>query len=268
MIKKGLVAFNPLEVGVLRIFFAYIVAAPIAIKYLRGFLKENWRKLLIYGLFGNLAPAILFATAETGLSSSLTGILNSVTPISTLIIGALFFSTEIKSKQLIGLIVSFSGSVMLSFIGGEGELGSFNYYALFVIAATLCYGYTTNLVKVDLKHINSLAITSIALFMVGPLTLTYLVFSNIPEKVINGGNPALLSLVFIFLLGAIGTTAALFLFNKLIHLTTAVFAASITYLIPLMAVIWGAIDGENIYVFHFIGMALVVLGVYLISKFR
>ena len=268
LIKKGLIAFNPVEVGALRIFFAYLVAVPIALKYLRGFLKKNWRKLFIYGLFGNLVPAILFASAETSLSSSLTGILNSVTPISTLIIGALFFSTAIKSKQLIGLVISFSGSVMLSFIGSEGELGSFNYYALFVIAATLCYGYTTNLVKVDLKHINSLALTSIALFMVGPFTFFYLVFSDVPAKVINGGHPALMSLGFIFLLGAFGTTAALFLFNKLISLTTAVFAASITYLIPLTAVVWGALDGESIFVFHFIGMALVVSGVYLISKYK
>jgi len=187
LIKKGLVSFTPMETGALRIFFAYIVALPIAIKYFREFFKANWKKLLLYGSLANLIPAILFAAAEKGLSSSLTGILNSITPIFTLIIGALFFSTKIKSAQLTGLIISFAGSVILSFVSSDGSLGSFNFYALFVIAATICYGYTANFVKIHLRHINSLAITSIALFTVGPFALAILVGSGVPAKVALGG---------------------------------------------------------------------------------
>lgn len=267
LIKKGLVSFTPLEVGMLRIFFAYIVALPIAVRYFRVYFKENWKKLFIYGMMANLIPAILFAKAETALSSSLTGILNSITPIFTLIIGAIFFSTAIKSKQLLGLTVSFIGSLILSFIGAEGSLGSFNYYALFVIAATILYGYTANLVKVHLHHVNSLAITSIALFTIGPFTFFYLLISEVPSKVAAGGD-VLLSLLYLFILGAFGTTFALVLFNKLIQMTTAVFATTITYLIPIMAVAWGALDGESIFPLHFAGMFLVILGVYLINKFR
>jgi len=268
LIKKGLIAFSPLEVGALRIFFAYIVALPLAIKYIPKFFKENWKKLFLYGMLTNLIPAILFANAETGLSSSLTGILNSITPIFTLIIGALFFATKIKSKQLLGLFVSFIGSAILSTVGGDGQLGSFNYYALFVVAAAICYGYTANMVKVHFKNMHSLAITSIALFTVGPLTFFYLIFSEVPNKLLQGSEASILSLIYIFILGAFGTTFALILFNKLIHLTTAVFATTITYIIPVMAVIWGVIDGESIFAFHFAGMLLVILGVYLINKFK
>ncbi len=268
LIKKGLIAFAPVEVGVLRIFFAYIVAIPLAIKYIPEYLKDNWKKLFKYGMLANLIPGILFALAETGLSSSLTGILNSTTPIFTLLIGVLFFSTALEPKQLIGLFISFAGSIVLSFVSGDGSLGSFNYYALFVIAATICYGYTANLVKVHLKNVNSLALTSIALFTIGPLTFFYLIFSAVPDKLINGGTEVWTSLGFIFILGAFGTTFALILFNKLIQMTTAVFATTITYLIPIMAVIWGVVDGEKIFLLHLVGMVLVILGVYLINRFK
>lgn len=267
LIKKGLIGFDPLEVGVLRIFFAYVVAIPFALKYYKVYLKDNWKTLAAYGLMANLIPGILFALAETGMSSSLTGILNSTTPIFTLLIGALFFSTAIKSKQVIGLTISFAGSAILSFIGSGGEIGSFNYHALYVIAATILYGYTANLVKTKLSHVDSVPLTTLALFTIGPLTFTYILFSDIPAKVAGGGG-AITALLYIFLLGAFGTTFALMMFNKLIHMTTAVFATTITYLIPIMAVIWGVIDGEAVYAIHFAGMILVIFGVYLINKFK
>ncbi|MCJ7554955.1 MAG: DMT family transporter, partial [Ignavibacteriaceae bacterium] len=141
LIKKGLDSFSSLQVGTIRISFAFIVMLPFAIKTLSTVYKTYWKKILIIGFFANFFPAILFAAAETGISSSLAGILNALTPIMTLLAGVLFFSTKIKSLQLLGLVIGFIGSFSLSFINSVGGLGEFNHYALFVVLATIMYGF-------------------------------------------------------------------------------------------------------------------------------
>ncbi len=267
LIKKGLIAFNPEQVGTLRMVFAFIVLLPFAIKNIKTVFIKDWKKIVSLGFIANLIPAILFSIAQTGLSSSLTGILNSLTPIFTLIIGAMFYSTEIKGGQIFGLIIGFIGSFVLTFVGAGGELGSFNYYALFVIAATICYGIAGNFIKKHFSNINAVVLTSLTMFSVGTISLVYLLTTNVTSVIVSH-NHGWMSFIYIFILGAVGTAFALILFNKLIQMVSAVFASSVTYLIPIAAVIWGVIDGESLYLFHFFGMALIIIGVYIINKFK
>ncbi|KUG26937.1 permease of the drug/metabolite transporter (dmt) superfamily [hydrocarbon metagenome] len=265
LIKRGLVAFDPLQVGTIRIMFASLVMIPIAFKNLRLHFKTDWKKFVAVGLIGNFFPAILFAYAETGITSSLAGILNALTPMFTLIFGTLFFAAQINRWQMIGLIIGFGGSVALSFLGSEGTLGSFNHYAGAVIIATLGYGLNINLLKKWFPRLNSLVLTSLAMFSVGPLAAVYLLSTNFVNVVANN-DEALMSLFYLFLLGVVGTSFALVLFNKLIQITTPVFASTVTYLIPIAAVIWGVIDNEAFYPVHFIGMAMIIMGVYIVNK--
>jgi len=265
LIKKGLDVFPPLQVGTIRIFFAYIVILPIALTKLRTYFARDWKKFLLVGLLGNFFPAILFAIAETGLSSSLAGILNALTPIFTLIIGVLAFSTGMNKYQTAGLFLGFIGSGALSFIGSGGNFGTFNYYALFVILATLFYGININLLKKYFPHLNSVVLTSLAMFTIGPLAIMYLVFSDF-MVILTTNESAPLALLYLFILGAVGTSLALILFNKLIQITTPVFASTVTYIIPIAAVLWGIIDGEFISLIHFVGMALIISGVYIVNK--
>lgn len=265
LIKKGLESFSPLQVGTLRIVFAFIVMLPFALRSLGSVYKRIWKKIAVVGFFGNLFPAILFATAETGISSSLAGILNALTPIMTLLAGIFFFSTGIKSLQLAGLIIGFTGSFALSFVGSTGELGEFNYYALFVVAATIMYGFVGNFIKKFLTGIHPVTITALAMFTVGPLSIILLFSTDFVSK-LSSESGSWISLSYLFILGAIGTALALVLFNNLIQRTTAVFASSVTYLIPIMAVVWGILDGEDFFSMHFIGMGLIVAGVYLVNK--
>ncbi len=265
LIKKGLDVFPPLQVGTIRIFFAYIVILPIALTKLRTYFARDWKKFLLVGLLGNFFPAILFAIAETGLSSSLAGILNALTPIFTLIIGVLAFSTGMNKYQTAGLFLGFIGSGALSFIGSGGNFGTFNYYALFVILATLFYGININLLKKYFPHLNSVVLTSLAMFTIGPLAIMYLVFSDF-MVILTTNVSAPLALLYLFILGAVGTSLALILFNKLIQITTPVFASTVTYIIPIAAVLWGIIDGEFISLIHFVGMALIISGVYIVNK--
>jgi drug/metabolite transporter (DMT)-like permease len=265
LIKKGLDVYSPDQVGTIRIVFAFLVMLPIALKHIRTIFKTHWKIILLFGTVSNLTPALLFALAETGLSSSLTGILNSLTPIFTLIVGTLFFSTQIQKAQIIGLVIGFAGSLALSFIGSGGELGEFNYYALFVVAATICYGFSANMVRKYFLTIPPVVLTSLAVFSVGPFSLIYLFTTDFTYKLFNADG-ALLSLFYLFLLGAVGTAFALVLFNRVIQTTSAVFASTVTYLIPIAAVIWGLIDNEALYPLHFVGMALIILGVFVVNK--
>ncbi len=265
LIKKGLIAFSPMQVGSLRILFAYIIIFPIALKNFKSIFIGRWKSFLIFGLISNFIPAVLFSAAETGLSSSLAGILNALTPIFTLIIGAIAFKTKIKGLQNFGLFAGFGGSILLSFVQEGGALGEFNYFALFVITATICYGVAANLVKSSFHNVNPVVLTSMGLFSVGPISVIYLLSSNF-LTVMNSSDEAWTSLGYIFILGVVGTALALFLFNRLIQNTTAVFASTVTYLIPITAVMWGFIDGEGIYPLHFLGMFLIVSGVYIINK--
>jgi drug/metabolite transporter (DMT)-like permease len=260
-------AYPPDQVGTIRVTFAFLLLLPIAVKYISTVLKSHWKKILALGFLSNLIPAILFSVAETGLSSSLTGILNSLTPITTMIVGVIAFSTGIKKAQVLGLGIGLAGSIMISLIGDKGGLGNFNHYALYVILATICYGIGGNLIKAHLSHINSVILTSLTMIGIGPIALSYLLTTDFFTR-LNTVEGAWESLGFIFLLGAVGTALALILFNRLIQLTTAIAASSVTYLIPIVAVMWGIIDGEELFPLHFAGMFLIITGVYTTNKFK
>ncbi len=265
LIKKGLDVFPAEQVGTIRVVFAFIVMLPIALKHFQAIYKTRWKKIFILGMVANLIPALLFALAQTKISSSLTGILNSLTPIFTLIIGTISFKAVIKREQVWGLIISFTRSISLSFISSKGNLGSFNYYALFVIAATICYGVGVNMIKHYFQKVNSVVLTSLAMFSIGPFALIFLLTTDFTFRIANVEG-AMLSLLYLFILGAVGTALALVLFNRLIQITSPVFASTVTYLIPIVAVIWGIIDGESLFLLHFIGMILIILGVYIVNR--
>lgn len=264
LIKKGLTVFSAAEVGALRIFSAALFSIPIAVSFLRELRKRQLWLLLFIGFLGSFIPAFLFAFAETAISSSLTGILNALTPLCVLIAGAVFFRQHITIKSSIGLAIGFAGTLLL-ILSGNGRVGDINYYALLVVLAALCYGFNLNIIKEYLSDVSPMAITSVSLLFVGPLSLIYLLFfSDFTANVVEVGVGW--PLIAIILLGVVGTTAALVLFNKLVQMQSAVFASLVTYLIPVVAVFWGLLDGENITLLHFLGMAAILSGVYVANR--
>ncbi len=265
LMKKGLEAFSPTQVGTVRIFFAFLVLLPFAFPYIKNIFKENWKKILLLGIIANLIPAILFAAAETGLSSSMTGVLNAITPMMTLIIGSIFYKNVIHKRQTFGLIIAFAGSITLSFVGTAGKIDSFNFHSLYVIAATVCYGFGLNMVRKHFVKIKSIALSALTMFSIGPIALIYLLTTDFFHRLSNHPG-AWGSLGYIFLLGAVGTGFALILFNRLIQTTSAVMASSVTYLIPIIAVVWGVIDGEPFFMLHIVAMILIIAGVFLVNK--
>lgn len=266
LIKRGLVAFSPLQVGGLRIVFAGLVLLPVSLKNFSKYFRLYKWKFFLLGLISNMIPAILFSEAETGLTSSLAGVLNALTPVFTLMVSAFFFSAVIRRGQVFGLTFGLAGSILLAFAGNSGELGNFNIYALYVIIATICYGFGANIVKNFFVGVNPVIFTSMALFFMMPVAISILLLTGIENSFTH--EYAVQSTIYIFILGSVGTSLALVIFNKLIQNTSPVFASTVTYLIPIAAIGWGVADGEPFELTHVASTFLIIIGVYFVNKYK
>lgn len=266
LIKKGLVKFNPIEVASLRVFFAAVFLLPIALKRIGRLPKSEYIKVTGLGLVGNFIPALLFAIAQTQITSSLSGILNALSPLFTLLIARLFFKHKIVLAQTIGLIIGFVGSIGLSFINKDGNLGSMNFYVLFVVGATLCYALNGNFIKHKFYNYTALTLTSVSFFFIGLIALIIIIYIGLPGKIIGHIGEYSESLIAIVLLALLGTSVALLIYNKLIMMTSPIFASSVTYLVPIVAVFFGLLDNEHLTWWHIIGMVMIIIGVYITNK--
>lgn len=258
-------AFSPLEVASVRIISAALFMLPFVIRKFARWRKGELFYLFIVGFTGSLFPAILFAVAQTRLASSVTGVLNATTPMFVAIIGALFFGNKITFYAIIGILIGFAGSAVLITGFSWESFAHINSYALFVILATLCYGINLNIIKFRLKNVKPLDITGISVVMVLPLaTLALFFFTDFTSKswesVLN------INLLAVVVLGVLGTGVALLLFNKMVKISSPVFAGSVTYLIPIVAVLWGLLDGESLLFYQYAGLLFIITGVLLINR--
>ena len=265
LIKKGLLVYTPLQVGTMRITFGFLVLLPSAVLKIFRLPGRKLFVLLIIGIIGNILPYILFAYSQTVLPSSVTGILNALTPIFTMLIAVFIFKYKIKNMQIIGMLLGFLGVMSLAFVDESGVFGSFNIYVMLVVLATLCYSISLNLIKVYLSDINSVIVTAVSLFTVGPVCLIYLLSTDLIH-VFNTVPGSGLAMFYIAILGIIGTAFAMILYTKLIQITDALFATTVTYLLPIVSIIWGILDGEVLYHIHFVIMLIILIGVYLVNK--
>lgn len=264
LVKKSLAVFAPAEVGSIRIFAAFCFFLPFFLVNLKKIPFNKFQYFLLAGLLGNLLPAYLFSWAGSKLDSGVSGALNSTTPLFTLIVGAIFFRNKISQRQSIGIVLGFVGALLLILAGASGF--HVNAYAFFVIMATLLYGINLNLTKKFLTGlgIDSFLITTCIFMTIGPIAGTVLFSGDFIPKLQQEG--AIQAMVFAMLLGVLGSAIAMVLFNRLIQMTSAVLASSVTYLIPIVAILWGVLDGEAILFQHYLGMSVILIGVYLVNK--
>jgi drug/metabolite transporter (DMT)-like permease len=239
---------------------------PVALLKLKELSKKDYSMLFISGLMGIFIPAFLFAYAQTRLASSVAGILNTLSPLWTMILGALFFGQRFKGYAIIGIIIGFGGSVILALSRSGGTLGGFNEFTLLIVLACAFYGANVNWVKFKIHNIAPFTITCVSVLLIGPFAAIYLFgFSNFTTK-LNTIEGAWRACGFVVLLGCMSTSIATALFNKLIKISTPLFASSVTYILPISAVMWGVLDGERLIAGHFIGMVCILGGVYLANR--
>lgn len=262
LIKVGLKELSPIQVGALRVTSAGIFLIPWVIKGIKNVKKRHLGWLFIIGFMGSFFPAFLFAKAQTSIDSSLAGVLNALTPLWVIIVGALFFVQKFTKDVIIGVIIGFLGTALLVLTGSDGI--RLNWYAGYIILATICYGFNLNIIKFKMSDLKPATITGTSLVMVLPIALATLLFDK--EFEIVQSHDMMMSLGAIILLGVMGTAIALVMFNGLVQITSPVFTSSVTYLIPIVAVMWGILDGEELLIGHYLGMLLILFGVFIANR--
>lgn len=266
LMKRGLESFSALQVSMLRIVFACIALLPFVKKAIKNVKKSDLKYALVVALLGSGIPSYLFPLAIQNMDSSIAGIINALVPVFTLLFGWAFFKFKPSLLKFFGILIALIGASFLILQGGVNGV-SINRYTFYAIGATICYGFSSNVLKAKLNNVNSTEITSLTFTMIGPFALIILLQTNFIEILLT--NPeAIKSMIYISILGVVGTAAALVLFNLLIKRTDAVYATSVTFLIPIIAMIWGFLDGEILGYKHFVGMAFILFGVYLTTRIK
>lgn len=262
--KEGLKAFTPYQVASLRMLSAGLVLLPFAWKALKHIPRSKMGLVIFSGILGNFIPAYLFCIAETQIDSSLAGILNSLTPMFTILVGVLFFKVQTNFVKIVGLVIGFIGLCFLLAAGKDVSLHNLSYAAL-VLLATLFYGINVNLIGRYMQNLGSFNIASIAFaFLILP-SWTVLYFTGYFNN--DFSNPLVLhSLVASSLLGIVGTSIATILFYFLVKRAGIVFGSLVTYGIPVIAVAWGLLDGESLSLRQVICLGVILLGVYIVNR--
>jgi drug/metabolite transporter (DMT)-like permease len=264
LIKKGLIGLTPIQLGSLRIIFSALFLVLIGYKSVSVLTKSQWKYVALTAVFGTFIPAYLFALAETEIDSSATAILNSLTPLNTLVLGMLAFGLPFKRNQFFGICIGLLGSILLVFNGASNHPEQNYYYALLVAVASICYAINVNLIKKYLPTVAPLSITT-GNFLVLLAPALILLYTSRFFEIVTLPNVQT-AMEYIAILGIVGTGIANILFFKLIQLSSPVFATSVTYLIPIVAFFWGLLDHEILTPIQFIGAFIVLFGVYLSSK--
>ncbi len=260
LIKKSLEHFNPYQVGALRVLIAGIILMPVAISKYKLFPKRYLKWLILAAFTGNFIPMFLFPIAETEVSSSIAGIINSMMPIFVIIVGALVWKFETTQRQMVGTFISFTGVCLLAF-GGDGDGGQFKLIPiLLLLLATLCYAISTTTVKSRLMEVSSTVLSafvfSFVLFFPSLIALTFTGFFStfsLDENHLTG-------LMFVSLLSVFGTGLAMMMNYRLLKVSSPLFASTVTLLMPIVAIIWGVLDGEKLSVMQFVGAGIIIAG--------
>ncbi len=264
LIKVGIKSFSSEQAAAIRMMLASLALIPISIHNLKKLKRKDLPALLFAGFIGSFIPAFLFTKAQTQIDSALAGILNSLTPVFTLIVGVIFFKAKFKILQIFGLILGLIGASGLIIAGQNVDLGSINLYGLLIVLATTMYALNINIVKAYLTHLNGLQITSLSFMFIWPVALIYLLTTDFEPVFQNPQWPV--HFAALATLGIFGTAAAMLLMNSLIRHVSTILASSVTYIIPIFAIMWGMVDGEKITLHHMGNMLIILVGVYLINR--
>jgi len=264
LIKKGLVGLTPMQLGSLRIIFASLFLLLIGFKSLAKIPHVKWKYIALTATLGTFIPSFLFAVAQTQIDSTVSSILNSLTPLNTLIFGVFAFGLTFKRAQVFGVIIGLIGTFLLIINGAMHHPEQNYYYAILILIASVCYAINVNLIKKYLSDLSPLSITTGNFLVLLLPALVILFFSGFFDVIYVESVQH--SIVFILILGVVGTGIANIIFFKTIQISSPVFATSVTYLIPVVAFSWGLLDNEMLTPVQFLGAFIILFGVYLSSK--
>jgi drug/metabolite transporter (DMT)-like permease len=268
LIKKSLLGLTPYQLGALRVIITGLFLFIPGFKRLKSIKPREWKWIAISGFLGSFFPSFFFAIAETEIDSAVASIMNSLVPLNTILLGFAVFKIASTKRQVLGVIIGFIGTALLIFKGAHLNPDQNYLYAVFVIISTVMYAANVNIIKRHLQHVSALNIASgnyVVIIIPGIIALLFTDFFS--EGTFE--NPEFkMTMIYVTLLSFFGTAVAKVLFNKLVHISTPVFASSVTYLMPIVALIWGVLDGEGFSFWQGLATLIIILGVYLSHRKR
>ena len=265
LMKKALLGLTPVQVGAFRILITTVVLLLVGFKSLYKIEKRHWYYLFLSGFLGTFFPVFLFAYAVEHIDSSITSILNSLTPLNTLIFGAMVFGIGFSRRQAVGVIIGLIGTLLLIMEGANLNPNQNYFYSSFVLIASVGYAFNVNIIKKYLQDLNALSIAvGNFVFLIIP-TLLVLWFTDF-FKTFEINTTTTTALGYLTILAVFGTALSKILYNKLVQISTPIFSSSVTYLIPIVAIFWGLLDGEKISLLQFASGLLIIAGVYLANR--
>lgn len=263
LIKKSLIALTPIQLGAFRVFIAGLFLIAIGFKHLKAIKKHHIKWLITAGFIGTFFPAFCFAYAQTEIDSAITSILNATTPIMTLLFGLLLFKVGFTKRQILGVLIGLAGCFLLIWQGAEINTHQDYRYVFFIFIATWGYAMNVNILKSRLEDLPAITISTASFLAITIPAFVILLFSGFFTELNFSDTTVLLSIGAASILAICSSALALLLFNKLIKMTTAVFSASVTYLIPVVALAWGVFDGEKFMPSQIIAAFIILFGVIL-----
>ena len=266
LIKKGLLGFSPLQLGSFRLVISALIIFAFGFKSLKGLNKNQWKWLALSGFLGSFFPSFLFAYAETEVDSTITSILNSLVPLNTVVLGFVLFKIKSNRFQVSGVVIGFIGAVLLILEGAALNPNQNYRYTGLIILASLMYAANVNIIKRYLNEVRPLSIATANFVVVFIPSIAVLIFSGGMSRTTLYSTAFLPALGCVFLLSLFGTALAKILFNNLIQISNPVFASSVTYLMPLVALFWGALDAEIFNALQGLSALIILSGIYLANK--
>ncbi|MFD1017160.1 DMT family transporter [Winogradskyella rapida] len=263
LIKKSLLGLTAYQIGALRTVFTGIILLSFGFKKLKTIPKDKWKWLLVSGLIGSFIPAFLIAIAETEIDSAVASVLNSLVPLNTILLGFAVFKITSTTRQVIGVIIGFIGTAILILKGAELNPNQNYLYAGYIIISTLMYAANINIIKRHLQDVKALAIAAGNYAFISIPALIVLVFTGFFSADTSNQPEFLSAMGYITILAVFGTALAKILYFKLVQMSTPVFASSVTYMMPVVALMWGILDGEHFSPTQGLAAILILLGVFL-----
>ncbi|MEC3906562.1 EamA family transporter [Tamlana sp. 2201CG12-4] len=266
LIKKSLLGLTPYQLGALRIIITGLFLFAMGFKTIRTIKSSDWKWLVISGVLGSFIPAFFFAIAETEIDSAVVSILNSLVPLNTILLGFAVFKIASTKRQVLGVVIGFIGTAILIFRGADLNPGQNYFYAVFVILSTLMYAANVNIIKKYLQHVKPLTIATGNFVGIFIPAIVVLLFTDFFSERTYSHPDFKMSMAYITILSFFGTALAKIVFNKLVHISTPVFASSVTYIMPIVALMWGFLDGESFGWIQGMSSIIILFGVYLSHK--
>ena len=266
LIKRGLVGLSPIELGSARIVISTVFLLVLGFNSLSWLSRYHWKWLIITGFLGTFFPSFFFAFAQLHIDSSVAAILNSLTPIFTVLVGITLFATRMLARQYFGVVLGFVGSLGLVWGGAQINPNQPIGYVLLIISASMCYAINIHFLKHKLSAVSPMAMTLGNFIAILPPALIMLFFSDFFSFQKLQNPEVITSLGYVATLAFFGTAIAKVMFNRFVKIASTVFVSSVTYTLPIVALFWGTLDGEKISSYQLLSTVVILVGVSLAHK--